>query len=58
MRVITFSCQKNIFVYEDGCGFLPMSPFKSHSDIESAKKYMINDRKIKNPKIEIHKSKS
>ena len=55
-RVVTFGCSKSVHVFPEKCGWSPMWPYRSHSDIESATKYLISCG-IENPKIEIHQIK-
>ena len=37
MKIVTFSCQKDIFIYEEGCGYIPREPYLIHKTIEDAK---------------------
>lgn len=35
--IVTFTCQKDVFVYNENCYVKPMAPFKTHESIEQAK---------------------
>lgn len=44
--IVTFSCSNGIFIYNDDSCVKPMPPYKRHSSIEDAKKYMKENRNI------------
>lgn len=44
--IVTFSCSNNIHVYNDDSCVKPMPPYKTHSSIEKAIKYMKENRNI------------
>jgi len=39
-KIITFSCSNLVHIYEPNSSLLPRFPFKSHKDIDSAKKHL------------------
>lgn len=49
--VVTFTCNNHVHVYDEKSGVLPMSPYKTHSSIEAAVKYLKENRNISNPEI-------
>ncbi len=49
-KIVTFGCQKNIFVYEPRCGVLPMPPCRYHETIEKAQEFL-KTKGITDPKI-------
>ena len=49
--VVTFTCNNHVHVYEEKRGVLPMSPYKTHSSIEAAVKYLKENRNVSNPEI-------
>ena len=53
--IVTFSCQKTIHVYHEKSSVRPMPPYKPHNSIEDAKKFMEEERGIKNPKVIVNK---
>lgn len=38
--VITFSCSNRIHIYESGCGYNPVWPYKQHNSVQDAKDYL------------------
>lgn len=38
--IVTFSCSNRIHIYESGCGYNPMSPYKLHNSVEDARDYL------------------
>jgi len=56
-KIITFSCSNMIHVYEPHCGLLPMFPYRSHKDINSARKHLESCGK-KNIDIKVYKNKN
>lgn len=53
-KIITFGCQKTIHVYPEKCGVSPRWPFKSHENLEEAKKHLI-EKGIIEPQVKIEK---
>ena len=49
--VVTFTCNNHVHVYDEKSGVLPMSPYKTHSSIEAAVKYLKETRNVSNPEI-------
>ena len=49
--VVTFTCNDHVHVYDEKSGVLPMSPYKTHSSIEAAVKYLKENRNVSNPEI-------
>jgi hypothetical protein len=49
--IVTFTCNNHVHVYEEKRGVLPMSPYKTHSSIEAAVKYLKENRNVSNPEI-------
>lgn len=49
--VVTFTCNNHVHVYDEKSGVLPMSPYKTHSSIEAAVKYLNETRNVSNPEI-------
>ena len=49
--VVTFTCNNHVHVYDEKSGVLPMSPYKTHSSIEAAVKYLKENRNVSNPEI-------
>jgi len=49
--IVTFTCNNDVHVYTDKCGVKPMLPYKIHSTIEGAKKYIKERGDINEPKI-------
>jgi len=49
--VVTFTCNNHVHVYDEKSGILPMSPYKTHSSIEAAVKYLNETRNVSNPEI-------
>ena len=49
--IVTFTCNNHVHVYDEKSGVLPMSPYKTHSSIEAAVKYLKDNRAISNPEI-------
>jgi hypothetical protein len=49
--IVTFTCNNHVHVYHEKSGVLPMRPFKSHSSIEVAVKYLKENRNVSNPEI-------
>jgi len=49
--VVTFTCNNHVHVYDEKSGILPMSPYKTHSSIEAAVKYLKETRNVSNPEI-------
>ena len=49
--IVTFTCNNHVHVYKEKCGVLPMSPYKTHSSIEAAVKYLKDNRNVSNPEI-------
>ena len=49
--VVTFTCNNKIHVYAGKTGVKPMPPYKIHSSVEDAKKYLEEERGIKEPKV-------
>lgn len=47
-KIVTFSCQKNVFVYPIKCSLLPRMPFKIHDTIYDAKEYLIKNGRQEN----------
>ena len=50
MKIITFGCQKNIFIYTESSLYTPAYPYKIHRSIDKAVQYQ-KERGIDNPKI-------
>jgi len=48
---VTFTCNDHVHVYDEKSGVLPMSPYKTHSSIEAAVKYLKENRNVSNPEI-------
>lgn len=46
--IVTFCCNNMIHVYGKDCGVYPRSPYKVHSSIEDAKKYLTERNKNEN----------
>jgi len=40
--IVTFSCQKNIFIFNKKSGLKPMPPYKVHQTVEKAKLWLMN----------------
>jgi hypothetical protein len=53
-KIITFSCNNIIHVYEPKCGLLPNYPYKQHEDLDSAIKHLESKGK-KDIDIKIYK---
>ena len=51
LLVVTFTCNNNVHVYKEKSGTQPMYPYKVHSTIKTAVKYLKEKRKVKTPKI-------
>ena len=49
-KIITFGCQKNVFVYKEGCGLLPNPPYKKHETVEIAIQHL-KEKGIHEPKV-------
>ena len=49
--VVTFTCNNKIHVYTGKTGVKPMFPYKIHGSVEDAKKYLEEERGIKEPKV-------
>jgi len=49
--IVTFTCNNHVHVYNEKSGVLPMSPYKKHSSIEAAVKYLNENRNINDPEI-------
>jgi queuine/archaeosine tRNA-ribosyltransferase len=49
--VVTFTCNDHVHVYDEKSGILPMSPYKTHSSIEAAVKYLKETRNVNYPEI-------
>lgn len=49
--VVTFTCNNHVHVYDEKSGVIPKSPYKTHSSIEAAVKYLKENRNISNPEI-------
>lgn len=49
--IVTFSCQKSVFVYPKNSIHRPMFPFRSHPSIKAAKEFLKETRGIKNAKV-------
>ena len=56
--IVTFTCNKHVHVYHEKSGVLPMPPFKSHSSIEAAVKYLKENRNVSNPEIIVKNNKT
>ena len=56
--IVTFTCNNNVHVYYEKSGVLPMRPFKSHSSIEDAVKYLKENRNVSNPEIIVKNNKT
>lgn len=50
MTIITFGCQSKIYVYHDGCGYLPRQPFRGHKTIKDAAIHLM-ERGIFKPEV-------
>jgi hypothetical protein len=48
---VTFTCNDHVHVYDEKSGVLPMSPYKTHSSIEAAVKYLKETRNVNYPEI-------
>lgn len=51
LLVVTFTCNNNIHVYHDKCGLKPVFPYKMHTSIDVAKKYLEETRGVTEPKV-------
>jgi hypothetical protein len=49
--ITTFTCNNNIHHYKGIRGVKPMLPYKIHRTIEDAKKYLLETRNVKEPKV-------
>lgn len=55
-KIITFGCQKNVFVYKKGCGLLPNPPYRIHETVETAIQHL-KGKGIQEPKVIEHDTK-
>ena len=55
-KVITFKCSDSVHVYYNKCGLTPVYPYKVHSSIEDAKKYLKEVQGVAIPKLIENKS--
>jgi hypothetical protein len=51
MKIITFKCSNYVHLYYNKCGVAPLYPYKKHSSIKDAKKYIEEVQGIYNSKI-------
>ena len=49
--VVTFICSNKIHVYSGKTGFKPRRPYKIHGSVEDAKKYLEEERGVKEPNV-------
>lgn len=52
--IVTFSCSGEVHLYERRCGLLPMWPYRSHADVDSAKRHLESQGK-KFTGVKVHK---
>jgi hypothetical protein len=50
-KIVTFTCNNGIHIYSEKSGVKPMFPYKIHTSIDNAVKYLKEDRGIDDPKI-------
>lgn len=50
-QIVTFGCQPNIHVYYEGCVEIPRQPYQGHKDLNAARFFMANCKRIYNPTI-------